>query len=679
MRRKSRVLIFLVSSLFAFQVFSQGQPNDSVINRISSIKDRQGQLNFVKDVLNSSHDSLTGLSIEDQILFYEHGIEIAKKSDSLVLAGSWTLNLFNLYTERLNDYEKALALMLTAQDLAKNVASTRIGGDLYMKLAAAYYNLARFDEAISFYTEALNRFDTRDSIYVADAFFFRGQAKDYRGMFLSSLEDYERARQYYEKLNDQVFVDFVQNGISILFSKYGLYKEAEKIRLGLLEKLDKQKNIQDWSILMYNRSNDFRKQGAVEQAYAIMKQIEEAMSDSVPDPTLLALLYFQLANYYAEIRDFNLQQAYFKKAEEIIQTFGILNAFVDFSKSKSLVVNAIAREEKSVSLTYAKEYLAMTRNSDNYDHKLDAKEFYAKALQLNDKPALALQAFLEFYAFKDSIFAINQANSFAYYQTIYETERKERELLNKNIEIETLTYKNTQRIRLIVSIAIVTVGFTLVLYLINKLSNLQKRQAMQAKFAQDLLISQEDERKRISKDLHDSLGQSLLLIKNKVSLLPNDPASTLVTSAIEELREISRSLHPFQLEKLGLTKAVEYLLEQIDESNSIFIDSTIEDVDSFFDKNGSVHVYRIIQEIFNNILKHAQAGGVRFELLRKHDRVVLMIEDNGIGFDFSEKFNDFKSLGLKTLKERTAALSGSIKVESEKNKGTKFKFHFHKV
>lgn len=656
--------------------YSQEGKNVPIWENLTQFKTDVERFQYFKTYISEEKEPLLSLPIEEQIKFYEEGISVAKSIDSLQRASQWTLSLNTIFSDEIQDFERALDLMYASQELANSVPSTRLSGNIYLKLAAAYYNLAQFDEAINFYTVAENRFGEQDSIFVADAIFFRAQAKDYKGMFLAALDDYERARVYYERLNDPDFVDYVLNGISILFSKYGLRDEAEKIRLQLLERTDKSKKFRDWAVLMYNRSNDFRKRENYKKQYELLREIEESFPEDYFDPTFQAMIYFQLANYYASIQEFDKQASYFSIGKSLIVDNNIQSAFADMALSKAELVGFIERGEKTRSLQLSEQFLELINQTDNFDYKLDGLQLYAKALKLNDRPVQALQALESYHAFKDSVFAVNQANSFAYYQTIYETERKERELLNKTLEIETITQRNAKRIQLIIVISSVIIIALLLMYLVNRLSNLKKTQQLQAQFAQDLLISQEEERQRISKDLHDGLGQSLLLIKNKISLQADKSATTLLGTAIEELRGISRSLHPFQLEELGLTKAIKYLLDQIDESQDFFIDASIDDVDKSFDREASLQVYRIVQEAFNNIIKHSKAEGVRFYLKQSEDRIILSIEDNGVGFDFSEKYNDFKSLGLKTLKERTAALSGLLKVDSEKGKGTKFIFQF---
>ena len=160
-------------------------------------------------------------------------------------------------------------------------------------------------------------------------------------------------------------------------------------------------------------------------------------------------------------------------------------------------------------------------------------------------------------------------------------------------------------------------------------------------------------------------------------VLSNDEGSQkVVNEAIEEVRSISRALHPFQLRELGLTRAIENVVSQIDESSDLFINTEVEYIDGLIGEDKEVHIYRIVQESFNNIIKHAQAKAVKLELKKSSSNVLLIIQDNGVGFDFSERYNDFNSLGLKTLKERTKLLNGIMEVNSEKGSGTTFTFSF---
>ena len=150
-----------------------------------------------------------------------------------------------------------------------------------------------------------------------------------------------------------------------------------------------------------------------------------------------------------------------------------------------------------------------------------------------------------------------------------------------------------------------------------------------------------------------------------------------MNNAIEEMRSISRVLHPFQLEDIGISRALENLIQQLDENyRELYIFGDIDNIQSVLNPNQEVNVFRIVQECLSNIIKHAKADSAKVILVKKEERIVISIKDNGVGFDFSEKYNDFKSLGLKTIKERVKFLKGTLKIDSIKNEGTTFTIQF---
>ena len=102
----------------------------------------------------------------------------------------------------------------------------------------------------------------------------------------------------------------------------------------------------------------------------------------------------------------------------------------------------------------------------------------------------------------------------------------------------------------------------------------------------------------------------------------------------------------------------------------------IDDIKSVLNANQEVNVFRIIQECLSNIIKHAKAESAKVSLIKNNDSIFISIKDNGVGFDFSEKYNDFKSLGLKTIKERVRFLNGTLKIDSDTGQGTTFTIKF---
>lgn len=214
-------------------------------------------------------------------------------------------------------------------------------------------------------------------------------------------------------------------------------------------------------------------------------------------------------------------------------------------------------------------------------------------------------------------------------------------------------------------------------------SELRRRQHVQQEFSRKLLESQEAERKRIASEMHDSLGQYLLAIKNWAmfglnSLPEKDAAREYLTEvsdtsalALEEVREIAHNLRPYQLERLGLTNTLEYMLKNIKAASLINFTFAVENIDNLLSKDAEIVFYRIIQETLNNVIKHSEAKNA--EILIKKTGAVLefVCRDDGKGFDVeTAKHSTERGLGLDGIEERLKILGGEGKIESEPNKGT---------
>lgn len=212
-----------------------------------------------------------------------------------------------------------------------------------------------------------------------------------------------------------------------------------------------------------------------------------------------------------------------------------------------------------------------------------------------------------------------------------------------------------------------------------RITALQRRNAQQEAFARQLIESQESERKRIAAELHDGLGQNLLVVKNRALLglsQPNDGAraaaqlneiSTVVSQSIEEVRQIAANLHPAQLDLLGLTKALEAMISKVAAASQLDIAAEVDNIDGVFDATSEINLYRIVQESLNNIVKHARASSADVIIKRTTQNVNVAIHDNGRGFAASEVKSGF---GLSGIAERVRMLGGAHALDSIPGKGT---------
>lgn len=222
-----------------------------------------------------------------------------------------------------------------------------------------------------------------------------------------------------------------------------------------------------------------------------------------------------------------------------------------------------------------------------------------------------------------------------------------------------------------------------------RISQLERERTAQQAFSRQLIASQEDERKRIAGELHDSLGQTLLIIKNRAyigaktvtrtEVAPDaarqqfDEISDSASEAINQVREISYYLRPSQLERLGLTIAIEEMLEQVAESSSIGFDFEISRIDGVFSPESEINFYRIVQECTNNIIKHSGATQAEVSINRDEHIVELIVHDNGKGFDpnaLQTNGSGKSGLGLTGISERVRILGGKYSIASAPESGT---------
>jgi two-component system sensor histidine kinase ChiS len=217
----------------------------------------------------------------------------------------------------------------------------------------------------------------------------------------------------------------------------------------------------------------------------------------------------------------------------------------------------------------------------------------------------------------------------------------------------------------------------------RRVRQLKRTQAAQEDFAKQLIASQESERQRIAAELHDGLGQNLLIIKNHALLglaERQDPVATeenltaiseMTSQVLDETREIAYNLRPYQIDRFGLTKALQSMLNRVAEASEIRFQSEVDFLDKLFSKEAEMNLYRIVQESINNILKHSRATDAEIRIVRTGQRVLLRIADNGQGLASDADGEAAKrGFGLTGMAERARILGGYCQLQSTPGQGT---------
>jgi signal transduction histidine kinase len=212
----------------------------------------------------------------------------------------------------------------------------------------------------------------------------------------------------------------------------------------------------------------------------------------------------------------------------------------------------------------------------------------------------------------------------------------------------------------------------------NRINGLKARQAAQIKA---MVATQEEERKRISRDLHDDVGTKLSALKLFLSSLKNNAqkkqyqqvdqlasnSEQLINDTIKDVREMLLNLSPGILEEFGYTSAIEGLINKINQTNTIHFHLSVFGIKGKLRNEYELALYRITQELINNVLKHSDAKNVSLQMGYRDEKIIIMVEDDGKGFDMNQHKDGY---GLKNLEARTKLLNGNMKIDSQTGKGT---------
>jgi signal transduction histidine kinase len=329
-------------------------------------------------------------------------------------------------------------------------------------------------------------------------------------------------------------------------------------------------------------------------------------------------------------------------------------------------------ENLDMAAKYGEESLALAKK-----HGLARKEYVANRslydlykLMGNYRQANVNLEAMRDYDNKVGNMELNEA--MAKLELEYQNEKSEKQILLQKNSILELTAENMRNKRQQAYMAGGSIFLLLLVFFFFQLNRVKKDRNDKVAFAEALINTQEEERIRIGRDLHDGIGQSLLLIKKQV-LIPDkttDEIGHLITHTLEEVRAISRDLHPFHLKQFGLNAAITDMLSKVEKSSGLFVSKALPDMDELISRKSEIHVYRTIQEALNNVVKHAQATALKLSAELSESMLLISIQDNGIGFEKDVKSPVSRSLGLRTMSERMASIGGKVSIASSHSSGT---------
>ncbi|RZL47786.1 MAG: tetratricopeptide repeat protein [Pedobacter sp.] len=465
-----------------------------------------------------------------------------------------------------------------------------------------------------------------------------------------ALEYYERALVEANTISNDAQIANSYNNIGLVYEEEGNYKKA-------LSQYQK-------SLLYYQKANE-----KLGQSYSL---------------EYIGYVYGLMKNYEPAVENLKKSLALRK---EIKDNYGIAICLIELTE--------ISRDQKDFvsAIAYAKEAITFCKQINYPDMLQSGYLLLAQIYEQKKDFTSAYAAHKEYVIVKDSIFNDTKSKQINELQTKYDTEKKEQQItiLNKENKIQKLVlFKRNIFLSITIGAIVIlcAVGF-----LWQKSVKLKQAARLQAEvlIQQDLatkaiLNAEENERKRISGELHDGLGQMFSAVKMNLSALTDDlnfkseqsqnmfdKTLDLVDESCKEVRSIAHQMAPNVLLKSGLATAIRDFISKID-ARKLKINLETVGLNERLDQNVETVLYRVIQETVNNVIKHAEANSLDIQLTKDEDGINAMIEDNGKGFDASQ-LEKFEGIGLKNIRSRVEYLKGNVDFSSTPGAGTLVAIH----
>lgn len=269
------------------------------------------------------------------------------------------------------------------------------------------------------------------------------------------------------------------------------------------------------------------------------------------------------------------------------------------------------------------------------------------------------------YSEKEKTATERLANREMVVKTMELNKRNETELKEQHIALqaETILNKNIT-IALLLALLLTFLLVAAVIYSRQKQKKIRTESRRALKYTRQLLEKTEEERRRIAGDLHDSVSHELLILKNALHA-GHEGTGAQIDVIINDIRTISRNLHPIMFEKVGLAASLEQLAERARSIHDLMVTADIS-YDGFLSTSDELQVYRIVQEALSNTIKYAEAFAAKITVMMRNDGLSIEIKDNGKGFDVAGKMAGNTAFGLHNIQERSKAIGGTARIHSDR-------------
>ena len=595
------------------------------------------------------------------------------------------MRLILLSNEQGYDFENATTEFAEkAKNLAEKLHYNWGLAMAYQAIGMIYQNNKKYTTAIAYYQQAIDA--AKNNVDVLRNNFYSSLLNlyFYLGDYPNAMREVSSQLSLFEKIKNKPGIAHCNNLLGYIYFKQENLSEAEKYYSRYIANA---RELND-SIMIAHAL------GEVSDVYTEAKKYDQASNALFTAQRILDLTGKSFNKYnVGQVHQMRAKAMYrlgkiYKFQKNFSEALKFSLAAVDFSGKNSTTDYDVASyhintgdvykelKEYKKALGYLSFGFNLSKSIQHRENTRDAAEYLSQTYALEQKYDSALFYYHLFTVLKDSIVNNETKMKIAGVQGQYDVAKKDKEIVRqyqlRNILISGFVF------------LLISLYFIYNHYQLKQKTRYQQQHILQQnELFNAIAAAQDQERKRIAQDIHDSLGSILSAAKLKLSalnesrtLLSDEQAENYLTTmqlldeASSELRSISHNIMPATLSKLGLIAALKTLSNTMSSHSGMQINFSAYYFSERIEEEKEMSIYRIVLELINNSVKHAQARKVTVQLIKYPDHVNLSVEDNGRGFDYITALRDKKGIGLGNILSRVNYMKGKMNVDALPGRGT---------
>ena len=580
--------------------------------------------------------------------------------------------------------DSALLFGEQALKLAREINFRKGIAQAYNDMAIIYMDKSSFRSADNYLSEAMKiRQQLNDQPGIASLHNKLGIIDQKQGRLKDALQHQIEALKIYRKLGEDKWIGYSLNNIAIIHQNLGNLDNALKYQQEALT----------YRIKLKDSEGEATSYGNMANLYALMYDTTQALvyyekaiklSRQLNKEELVAANLSNISSLYMAQKKYGKSLDLLKESLEIRERLGDSKGISSTLSRMGMVYTNTGQYKLALNVLHRSLHIA--RKVAVVDEELSATLALAKLKVLTNQPDSSFALMNHYISLRDSVYEARIRQQILDVQTQYETDKLEQDLYLVKQDKEFADIKLQQRktqILLLVFIIISITGAGIFLFYRHQqrqkaaLNNERIRE--QETRINAVFQAQEEERRRIARELHDGIGQTIGAIKmnyqilsekmDRPELLPDfKKVQKMLDNAGAEVRSISHQMLPKELEQFGLVPAIEGMLNLHFGNSPIKISFEHSGFDVRIGAAVELALFRVLQELVSNVIKHSKASQLTVQLIRLSTHVMLNVSDNGIGFDVEN--NQKNGIGLLSVASRIDAIKGNLRYESGTGNGT---------